>query len=91
MVLVQGRPHALTWENAHARAMLAAWLPGEEAVMQLQNACSEGKSRRQAANFLSASRGPDSSVLRTKPSGGLRTGLVIMGKSPKPLYPFDMD
>lgn len=90
VVLVQGRPHTLTWEDAHAQAMLSAWLPGEEggnavADVLFGQVNPGGKlpmSFPQAVGQIPVFYGH-------KPSGGRSHWLGnYVEMSPKPLYPF---
>ncbi|GAK55512.1 glycoside hydrolase family 3 domain protein [Candidatus Vecturithrix granuli] len=90
VVLVQGRPHTLTWEHEHVQAMLSAWLPGEEGGNAVADVLFDkvnpgGKlpiSFPQAVGQIPVFYGH-------KPSGGRSHWLGnYVEMSPKPLYPF---
>lgn len=90
LVLVNGRPFSLNWEDEHLAAILEAWLPGEEGALAISKALfGEISPAGRLPITFPRSAGQVPVFYAHKPSGGKSHWKgAYVDESNLPLYPF---
>lgn len=90
LVLVNGRPFSLNWEDEHLNAILEAWLPGEEGALAISKALfGEISPAGRLPITFPRSAGQVPVFYAHRPSGGLSHWKgAYVDESNLPLYPF---
>ena len=90
LVLVNGRPFSLNWEDANLSAILEAWLPGEEGALAISKALfGEISPAGRLPITFPRSAGQVPVFYAHRPSGGMSHWKgAYVDESNLPLYPF---